>query len=151
MNLGFSLNECLTSVLLFHTTFLLYMKISLSNLEFYAFHGVLPQERAVGGSYLVDVALEVNVTPSAYNNDELDGTVNYAIVYDMVKSEMQVPSKLLEHVVMRIARRLLDELPLVSSAEISLTKLNPPMGASCKGATVVLFLRRLDESYTNRG
>lgn len=127
------------------------MKISLSNLDFYAFHGVLPQERTVGGAYLVDVALEVNVAPSAYNDDALDGTVNYATVYEIVKAEMQVPSKLLEHVVMRIARRLLDELPLVSCADISLTKVNPPMGASCKGASVRLCLSRLDESYTNRG
>ena len=129
----------------------LLMKISLSNLDFYAFHGVLPQERTVGGSYLVDVALEVNVAPSAYNDDALDGTVNYATVYEIVKAEVQVPSKLLEHVVMRIARRLLDELPLVSCADISLTKVNPPMGASCKGASVRLCLSRLDESYTNRG
>ena len=127
------------------------MKISLSNLDFYAFHGVLPQERTVGGAYLVDVELEVNVAPSAYNDDALDGTVNYATVYEIVKAEMLVPSKLLEHVVMRIARRLLDELPLVSCADISLTKVNPPMGASCKGASVRLCLNRLDESYTNRG
>ena len=127
------------------------MKISLSNLDFYAFHGVLPQERTVGGAYLVDVELEVNVAPFAYNDDALDGTVNYATVYEFVKAEMQVPSKLLEHVVMRIARRLLDELPLVSCADISLTKVNPPMGASCKGASVRLCLSRLDESYTNRG
>ena len=127
------------------------MKISLSNLDFYAFHGVLPQERIVGGSYLVDVALDVNVSAAAYNHDELTGTVNYATVYEIVKAEVQVPSKLLEHVVMRIARRLLDELPLVSCADISLTKVNPPMGASCKGASVRLCLSRLDESYTNRG
>ena len=130
-----------------------FMKISLSNLDFYAFHGVLEQERIVGGSYLADVVLDVNVTAEAYNHDELSGTgtVNYAAVYDVVKAEMQVPSKLLEHVVMRIVRRLLDEFPLVEQVEISLTKVNPPMGASCKGASVKLCLSRLDESYSNRG
>ena len=127
------------------------MKISLSTLDFYAFHGVLPQERIVGGSYLVDVALDVNVSAAAYNYDELTGTVNYAAVYEAVKAEMQVPSKLLEHVVMRIARRLLDDFSLVRQVEISLTKVNPPMGASCKGASVKLCLSRLDERYINRG
>jgi dihydroneopterin aldolase len=95
--------------------------------------------------------LDVNVTVAAYNHDELSGTVNYAAVYEVVKAEMQVPSKLLEHVVMRIARRLLDEFPLVEQVEICLTKVNPPMGASCKGASVKLCLSRLDESYSNRG
>ena len=127
------------------------MRIFLSNLDFYAFHGVLEQERIVGGSYLADVVLDVNVTAEAYNYDELSGTVNYAAVYEVVKAEMQVPSKLLEHVVMRIARRLLDEFPLVEHVEICLTKVNPPMGASCKGASVKLCLSRLDESFKNRG
>ena len=138
---------------MFRITFLLspFMKISLSNLDFYAFHGVLEQERIVGGSYLADVVLDVNVTDEAYNHDELSGTVNYAAVYEVVKAEMQVPSKLLEHVVMRIARRLLDEFSLVKQVEICLTKVNPPMGASCKGASVKLCLSRLDESYSNRG
>jgi len=127
-----------------------FMKISLSNLEFYAFHGVLEQERTVGGGYLADIALDVNVTATAYNHDELSGTVNYAQVYEAVKAEMMVPSKLLEHVVMRIARRLLDEFSLVRQVEISLTKVNPPMGASCKGASVKLCLSKLDERYINR-
>ena len=129
----------------------LLMKISLSNLDFYAFHGVLSQERTVGGAYLVDVELEVNVAPSAYNDDALDGTVNYATVYEIVKAEMQVPSKLLEHVVMRIARRLLDELAAVVQVQIRLTKVNPPMGAACQGASVELILNRTDERFTNRG
>ena len=108
------------------------MKISLSTLDFYAFHGVLPQERIVGGSYLVDVALDVNVSAAAYNHDELTGTVNYAAVYEAVKAEILVPSKLLEHVVMRIARRLLDEHAAVLQVQIRLTKVNPPMGAACQ-------------------
>ena len=139
------------SFLLSPFSFPLFMRISLSNLEFYAFHGVLEQERIVGGSYLVDIALDVNVTATAYNHDELSGTVNYAQVYEAVKAEMMVPSKLLEHVVMRIVRRLLDDFSLVRQVEISLTKVNPPMGASCKGASVKLCLSRLDERYINRG
>ena len=108
------------------------MKISLSTLDFYAFHGVLPQERIVGGSYLVDVALDVNVSAAAYNYDELTGTVNYAAVYEAVKAEMQVPSKLLEHVVMRIARRLLDEHAAVLQVQIRLTKVNPQWAQPAK-------------------
>ena len=112
---------------------------------------MLPQERIVGGSYLVDVALDVNVSAAAYNYDELTGTVNYAAVYEAVKAEMQVPSKLLEHVVMRIARRLLDEHAAVLQVQIRLTKVNPPMGAACQGASVELILNRMDERFRNRG
>lgn len=45
---------------------------------------------------------------------------------------MNIPSLLLEHVIRRIASRLLNDFPAVSEIRITLDKQNPPMGADCK-------------------
>ena len=57
--------------------------IRLRQMEFYAQHGVLPQERVVGGRYMVDVALDVRLDEAALLHDCLEGTVNYAEVYEV--------------------------------------------------------------------
>lgn len=50
--------------------------------------------------------------------DNLEATLNYAEVYEVVKTEMGVPSRLLEHVAGRIRSGLLENF-LKSQADIS--------------------------------
>lgn len=119
------------------------MTIHLQQLRFYAYHGALQQERVVGGEYVVDLHLTVDVEASAYASDCLEGTVNYAEVYDCVAAEMKVPSNLLEHVAHRIASRLLKDFPRVLKADVTICKLNPPMGAASSGAGVRLVLPQI--------
>ncbi len=85
-------------------------KIYFRNVRFHAFHGVLPQERIVGNDYLVNLVLDYDFS-SAMKTDELQGTLNYAEVYQKVREEMAVPSKLLEHVAGRIAHTALFRFP----------------------------------------
>lgn len=122
--------------------------IRLDGLRFYAFHGVLPQERTVGGDYTVDLVLtlappaEGVATARAVWADALDGTVNYAEVYDVVRREMAQPSALLEHVAGRILGRLFDAFPLIEEARVTLRKGTPPMGAASDGCAVTLTAAR---------
>ncbi len=76
--------------------------------------------------------------------DDLAGTVNYAAVYELLKREMLIPSKLLEHVAGRIGESLFAGFPSISEIKLSLTKVNPPMGAECDGAGVKVHLVRDD-------
>lgn len=117
-------------------------EIHLEGFRFYAYHGVLEQERKVGGDYIVDLCLTLDDASSAIEKDELAGTVNYAEVYALLKEEMAVPSALLEHVCGRILRSLFASFPLVIRAKIRLCKVNPPMGADSKGCSVVLTAER---------
>ena len=116
-------------------------KIYLDEMRFYAYHGVMEQERLVGGEYSVSLAVEADLT-EAVRTDDVANTVNYAALYEVVKSEMAVPSKLLEHVAGRIGRRALDMFERITTLTIRVTKLNPPMGADCKGASVELVMTR---------
>lgn len=121
-------------------------KIYLRNVRFHAFHGVLPQEGIVGNDYLVNLVLDYDFS-SALKTDDLRGTLNYAEVYQKVKEEMVVPSKLLEHVAGRIAHRLFSDFPEIQKLQLSITKVNPPMGADSDGAGVEVVLTN-DKTYS---
>lgn len=121
-------------------------KIYLRNVRFRAFHGVLPQEGIVGNDYLVNLVLDYDFS-SAMKTDDLQGTLNYAEVYQKVREEMAVPSKLLEHVAGRIAHRLFSDFPEIQKLQLSITKVNPPMGADSDGAGVEVVLTN-DKTYS---
>lgn len=109
--------------------------ISLRNVRFHAFHGVMPQERRVGGDFLVNLRVGYPLE-QAVQSDEVSDTLNYAALYEVVKTEMMQPSNLLEHVAGRIAEAIAERFPQVTSIDLALTKQNPPMGADCDGAGV---------------
>lgn len=115
------------------------MIITLENIEIHAFHGVLPQERLVGGLYVVDISLTVPDETST-ETDCLEHTVNYADVYDVIKEEMAVPSKLIEHVAGRIVRRVKKDFPLVSKVRVKLTKKHPPIAGANINANIELCI-----------
>lgn len=114
-------------------------KIFLRQVRFHAYHGVLEQERRVGNDYVINVVAECDFT-HAMLTDELEDTVSYADIYCVVKEEMAIPSKLLEHVAGRIGERLFNEFPSLQSLDISIMKINPPFGADCEGAGVEVHL-----------
>lgn len=109
--------------------------ILLEGLRFYAYHGVAPQETKVGNEYTVSLRLKADIT-RAIASDDVSDTVNYAEIYQAVKTEMDVPSKLLEHVAGRIIRRLFNDYPAIEHIDLKLSKRNPPMGADIETAGV---------------
>jgi len=113
--------------------------ISLRNVRFHAFHGVMPQERRVGAVFLVNLRVGYPLE-KPMQSDEVGDTLNYAALYDLVKAEMTIPSNLLEHVAGRIADAIARRFPQVTSIDLELTKQNPPMGADCDGAGVEIHL-----------
>lgn len=115
--------------------------ILLRDLRFHAFHGVLPQERLVGGNFVVDIRVGYPLA-QAMTSDRVDDTLNYASLYALVEREMQQPSSLLEHVAGRIAQAIAKTFPEALSIDLTLTKQNPPMGADCKGAGVEMHFEK---------
>ena len=113
--------------------------INLNRLRFRAFHGVLPQERQVGGEFVVTLRIGYP-WQQAMTTDDVADTLDYAAVYAAVKNEMEQPSQLLEHVAGRIGHALLRQFPDITSIDLWLTKVTPPMGADSEGAGVELHL-----------
>ena len=113
--------------------------IVLREVRFHAFHGVMPQERKVGAEFAVSLRVGVDLS-RAVESDNVEDTLNYATLYEVVKKEMIIPSRLLEHVAGRIGKAVFSHFPQVESADVVITKQNPPMGADCNGASVELHL-----------
>ena len=114
-------------------------KIYLKNVRFHAYHGVLPQETQVGNDYVVNLDVSYDFS-RAMETDDLAGTLNYAELYELVKQEMEIPGKLLEHVAGRIGDSLFAAYPSIKEIQLSVTKINPPMGADSDGAGVEVVL-----------
>jgi dihydroneopterin aldolase len=85
--------------------------ILLEGLRFFGYHGLYPEERALGQRYFVDVAAELDLR-NAGAHDELDETVNYLSLYTAVRSVVED----------RAARSILESFPTVTAVEITVRK-----------------------------
>jgi len=116
-------------------------KIILENIRVFAHHGCLTEETKIGSDYRVDMIVEASLDKSA-DTDSLDDTVDYVMLNRIVKEEMAVPSKLLEHVVERINTRVIQEQNLVNYVETKVSKLNPPIIGDVQAVCVLMSKKR---------
>lgn len=99
--------------------------IALQQLRFFAFHGVYPEERQIGGEFEVDVTISLN--PVHFPVTELGQSIDYGRVYEWVKACMKQPQPLLETVGAEIATGILRKFSQAESVKVSISKLNPPI------------------------
>lgn len=116
-------------------------QISLENLEFFAYHGVFPEENKIGNKYRIDISLFLDLS-AAMESDELEDTVDYGLLYKLIETQMQQPSKLLEHIGGRIIGAVFHGFPAVERVKVSVYKHNPPIGGTSRWAKVVLEQKR---------
>ena len=116
-------------------------KITLEGLEFHAFHGVYDFEKQAGNNFVVDITIETDFSKAA-ETDNLSGTVDYEVVYALVKAEMLKPSNLIETVAENIVNKILDDLSHVSNIQLTVSKINPPIGGPCKRSAVTISKKR---------
>lgn len=102
--------------------------IELKNLRFYAYHGALPHERRVGNQFLVTLSVTFDAS-DVMQSDDLTQGINYADLHDAIRTEMRIPSQLLEHVAHRILTRIGTDFTTVKTATITITKSTPPIPA----------------------
>jgi 7,8-dihydroneopterin aldolase/epimerase/oxygenase len=111
--------------------------IQIENMEFYAFHGHFKEEQIVGNKFLVDLTIETDMNiPS--KSDNLKDAVNYQRAYQIVKSEMEKKSYLLENIAGRILDALYSEMTGIKKATIKVSKMNPPIGGKIGSVSVVM-------------
>ncbi len=112
-------------------------KIILEGIKVYAYHGCLEEEGRIGAHYIVDVIMETDFSEAAIT-DDLTKTIDYVIVYDIVKTEMAIRSKLIEKPAQNILNKLKKQFPSLISTEVKVTKLNPPMNGNVEKVSVVI-------------
>jgi 7,8-dihydroneopterin aldolase/epimerase/oxygenase len=102
------------------------LSIAVEGIELRGRCGVSDEERAVGQTLVVDVAVEPADCPGA-RSDELEGTVNYSRVVDLVRGIVtEGEFKLLERLATVILDALWHEFPL-AAAEVAVAKVAPPV------------------------
>jgi dihydroneopterin aldolase len=114
-------------------------RIILEGMQFYGFHGANPEERALGQSYVVDLAVELDLK-KAGASDTLEDTVSYPQLYRAVQNVVEGESKnLLEATAEAIANRVLAEFP-VKAVKVLLKKPRPPIrGSVIDNAAVEIY------------
>ncbi len=111
--------------------------LTVDRLRLFARHGVSDQERRAGNRFEVTVKLRYDAY-MACETDDIEETINYADVIEVIKTEMARPSRLLEHVAARIAKTLCDRFRPLEGGSVTVTKLCPPCGVELAGVSFTL-------------
>lgn len=101
------------------------MTITLNGLRFHAFHGIYPEEQKTGNEFMVDLA--VVYLPDTETITDIAHTINYVALYELIYHAMQTPRGLLETLAMEITASIHELYPQVTSVDISIKKMHPPV------------------------
>lgn len=116
-------------------------RLELLGLEFHGRHGVLPEERARGQRFLVDLIIEADLA-DAGRDDDLARTVDYRQAYAIAREVTEGPPKaLIEAVAEAIAERVLG-LPRALAVVVRVRKPDVALGGPIEAAAVEIHRRR---------
>ncbi|MFZ1703091.1 MAG: dihydroneopterin aldolase [Saprospiraceae bacterium] len=113
-------------------------KVGIENAEFFSFHGYYPEERKSGHVFLVTAWVEIGY--STVKDQVLANTVNYELIYNICKAEMDIPCVLLETVACQILQRLKTEFPNIRNGYIKINKQSPQLGGKVESSFVEMKL-----------
>ncbi|MFV0237270.1 MAG: dihydroneopterin aldolase [Flavobacteriales bacterium] len=112
-------------------------KLYLQNIKIFAYHGCMEVEEMIGSFYEVNLMVKTDLSKVS-NTDNIKDTVNYVELNRIIHEQMAVVSKTIEHV----GNRILNEIGIislgVSQAELSISKINPPVKGDMEKFTVIL-------------
>jgi dihydroneopterin aldolase len=111
--------------------------IAVEGLQFYAHHGYYKEEQVLGGKYMVDIYMTLDITEAA-DSDVLSKTINYEEIYRLTKEEMEAHSKLIEHVCNNILIKIKNRYPQLTHLKVRVSKHNPPMKGNVERVYVEL-------------
>lgn len=102
-------------------------KIYVNQMEFYGFHGVLPEENKLGQRFIVDLIVKLDLK-KAGQSDQLEHSINYAELYKICQSIVEGnPVKLIETVAEKIAGSILSEFTCATEVTVKVIKPAPPI------------------------
>ncbi len=120
-------------------------EVFLEGLRFYAFHGVNPEEQALGQRFVIDVRIETDLRPAG-RSDDLDRTISYSAVYKRVRAVVEgAPRRLIETVAEEIAATLLADFPAAETVSVTVRKPEVPMKGSMLDAAGIRIVRTRTE------
>ena len=115
--------------------------ICLKDIRIFTNHGCLSEEEKIGSDYLVDLKVKADLSRAAAS-DNLKDTIDYVHLNTIVKQQMAIRSKLLEHVGQRIIDAIFSEIPAVKAVKVRVSKVNPPIGGDVAEVSVSMSEER---------
>ena len=80
--------------------------ITVEGIRVFAYHGHLPEEAILGGHFTVNVWVEAD-TSEVEKSDDLNDTVDYVRIIEIVKNEMAIRADMIETPAKRIVDAIL--------------------------------------------
>lgn len=117
-------------------------KLSVVNLEYYAYHGVKNEEKKLGGKYQLDVDIHYD-SKNAVINDDINYAVNYEeIVYAVSELMLNESYDLIETLANEMLNTIFDKFEQVMIATVRIRKMNVPMRRVVKFVEIEQSLER---------
>jgi len=111
-------------------------KINIDELEVYAYHGVLEEEKRLGQKFLISVEIILNNMSTSYN-DDITTSVNYADVCGLISHVVQETKfNLIETLAETLAERILLEYYRIKSVKVKVSKPSAPIPISFRNVSV---------------
>lgn len=104
-------------------------KIIIKDLNIYAYHGVNPEEKIEGQSFVFDIECKIDLSKPCIT-DDVNDTVSYAQIIKLIK-KVFVAEKydLIERAAQVVADAVLDEFPAINKIKVLLKKPDAPVKA----------------------
>lgn len=116
-------------------------RIALEGIEISAPVGYYPEEQKTGTSFLIDVEIETDFSGTE-SEDDIHQTINYEALIRIVKSEMSVPSKLIEHAGHRVKNGIIRLSDSISYIRLELKKQHPSLELKTASANIIIEYRK---------
>ena len=126
--------------------------IHIKGLRLFAYHGVNPEEKRDGQTFVLDLRLGADLS-QARRSDRLEDTVNYAAVVKAVRAALTAQSfDLIERAAQAVCDAVLEGFPQVEEVSLLLQKPEAPVSAEFDYMAVEITQRREEAatvSYTH--
>src|SRR5690606_11560925 len=120
-------------------------KIILTNMQFYGYHGLLPEENKLGQRFNVDLELYLD-TSKAGLSDNMHESIDYSQAYQRVKKIVEGEAKnLIEAVAETVASDLLSSFELLQACRVKIIKPDPPTPGHYESVAVEIYREKAHE------
>lgn len=111
-------------------------------MQFYGFHGLLPEENKLGQRFNVDAELHLDLRKPG-QTDHMEDSIDYSLVYEVIKKIVEGETKnLIESVAESIAKNLLASFDLLHACSIRVVKPDPPIVGHYESVAVEIYRER---------
>jgi len=115
--------------------------IILNNIKTYSYHGCMDEEEKIGTEFRTDIKVKTDLYKAA-KTDNLKYGLDYTRLNEIVMEQMKIRSKLMETVALRIIKQILKEFKIAQEVQVTITKLNPPVGGNIEAVSIQMKKKR---------